>query len=271
MGFFDTIGGWLGDLTSPMFSGMQAQQVPKMNAGQSTALQSQLDYLMQYIQNPSAIPSYGGQFTAPLTSTQSSAMSNVNNYMGSNLPQSGDVMSQIMNMISGKSFDPTNMRKAYASGVEQPMLQNFNQTVLPNIMSSSAKSGNFYGTGREEATKEADQTLSDALSMGRSNLESNIYSKGQDVQQAGIADFSNFISSQGGLSKTAFDMGTVEQAGQQNTLNQLLSQWQSQNVPGKQPYDQLLTSILGMTPYDTTVQSGQQNPLMQLLMAYASS
>jgi hypothetical protein len=212
---------------------------------------SLMQYLQPYAAVPSNIPSYTGQFTAPLNQFQTGAMGNVTNL--SNLPASGDTLSSIMNMMSGKSFDPTSMTKAYTEGVEKPMIENFNRDIMPKLDSSYSKAGLFYsgGTGsRGDATELQSETLLNSLAMGRSDLQSKEDTLKLQTEQSGITDFNNFLTNQSGLNQTLFSMGTQGQNTEQNQLNALLKQWQQQNVPGDQPFDQLFASIMGMKPFD---------------------
>jgi hypothetical protein len=235
-------------------SSVNTTSLSNLTPEMSSMLQSLMQYMQPYTANPSAIPSYTGQFTAPLTDAQTGAMSNVSGL--SNLPASGDTLSQIMNMISGKAFDPTSETKAYTEGVEKPMIENFNRDIMPKLDSSYSKAGLFYSGGgagsgsRGDATQVQSETLMDAITMGRSNLQAKEDSEKLATQQSGITDFSNFLTNQNNLSSSLFNMGTQEQTTNQNDLNALLQQWQQQNIPGDQPMDQLLTSLLGLKPTD---------------------
>ena len=245
-----------------------------------SALQTQISELLkQYLQTyggqmtgRTPVPTYTGQLTAGLSPLQTQSISNISGLQ--NLGQSNDVLSQIMNMVSGKNFDPSYMRNAYQTGVEDPLKRTFTETTMPALNSAYSKAGLFYGSDRGEATRKESQTLMDALSMGRSNLESNIYTAGLANQQQGISDFSTWLSDQGGLSQLGMLGGLQEQQTEQAKLTADYNQW-LRTQAGSMPTDQLLQAILGMYP-GTAQQSivkpadtSTQDMLGNLLMAFA--
>jgi hypothetical protein len=255
------IGKGFGDILDPfnLFKSPSAQYLnlpgaSKYTAEQQLVLQQLLGYLSPFISNPSSIPNYMGELTAQINPTQTSAIQNIAKLMDSGGGSSNSqVLSQIMKMVSGENFNPEYMRKDFAENVEKPLVKTFKENTVPELSSAYAKSGNFYGSGREKAVKDEAQTLMDSLSKGRSSLESSIYSAGLANQQQGVSDFSNFLQTQGGLSNLLMSMGTTEQATRQATDTANYNQWAQRNVPGAQPYDALLQAILGLYPnYDQT-------------------
>jgi hypothetical protein len=233
----------------------------KYTSEQQQLMQQLLQWITPYAANPSSIPSYSGQLAAPLSPTQTTAIGNLTNLSDPGSSGANDILSQIMKFSSGQNYNSEYMRNAFKEGIEKPLVKNFKEDVMPELNSSYAKSGNFYGSDRGKATEDKAQTLMDALSMGRSSLESSIYSTGQSNQLQGITDFGNFISQQGGLNNTLMSAGNTEQATTQNALTQAYQQWAMRNVPGMQPMDTLLTAILNMYPqYDsTTLTQGADN------------
>ena len=245
-----------------------------------SASQEQISKLLkQYLQTyggqmtgRAPVPTYTGQLTAGLSPLQTQSISNISGLQ--NLGQSNDVLSQIMNMVSGKNFDPSYMRNAYQTGVEDPLKRTFTETTMPALNSAYSKAGLFYGSDRGEATRKEAQTLMDALSMGRSNLESNIYTAGLANQQQGISDFSTWLSDQGGLSQLGMLGGLQEQQTEQAKLTADYNQW-LRTQAGSMPTDQLLQAILGM--YSGTAKqaivkpanTSTQDMLGNLLMAFA--
>ena len=264
MGFLDSgIGGFVSNLF-----GQNINNTPQIDYTQQSKSQEMIEkllsqYLGQYsgqMTGTTPVPQYTGQLTAGLNPTQTQSISNVGNLQ--NLGQSGDVLSQIMKMISGENFNPSYMRAAYQTGIENPLKNVFTNTTMPALESSYAKSGLFYGSDRGEAIQKESQTLMDALSMGRSNLESNIYTAGLANQQQGISDFSQWLSDQGGLTTQGLAAGQVQQNTEQAGLTNTYNQW-LRGQAGSMPTDALLQAILGM--YKDTSQEAIVTPKKGLI------
>lgn len=238
----------LGLMTSKPIPYVDLGQTSKYDPTQQAVLQQLMNYISPFITGQTQIPSYTGQFTAPMTPLQNQTISNLGQLTNVNSPLNSDLLTEIKKFATGSNFDPSYMRTAYTEGIEKPLIKNFKENIIPTIDSATSKSGNFYGTGRAKAIDDEATTLMDALAQGRSSLESSIYSTGQQNQLAGIQNFSNFIQQMGGLNTIAMAAGAKDQSTQQDLLNKLFAQWQTQNVPGAQPYDTLLQSILNLYP-----------------------
>ena len=246
----DSIGNAFSDIGGTLFGEKPSVSYAPKSGMQTSIEQLLQQYLKQYqgqMTGATPVPTYTGQMTAGLTPLQTGSIANVGELQ--NLDESGMVLSKIMDMISGKNFDPSYMRSAYKTGIEDPLRQTFTETTMPALQSSYAKSGLFYGSDRATATQDVASTLMDALSMGRSNLESNIYTAGLANQQAGIEDFSQWLADQGGLARTGMDVGAREQDTEQAKSTNEYNQW-LRTQAGTMPTDQLLQAILSM--YGTT-------------------
>lgn len=235
MGFFDTITDTLfgskPDVSYAPKSGMQTD-IQKL-------LQQYLQQYQGQMTGATPVPTYTGQMTAGLTPLQTQSISNIGGLQDligqtgalspaitdiisklqsfgegdilsktmstisglQNLGQGNDVLSQIMKMISGEGFDPSYMRAAYQTGIEDPLRRTFTETTMPAIESAYAKSGLFYGSDKQRQVQDTSATLMNALAQGRTGLESNIYTAGLAQQQAGIDDFSQWLAGQGGLAQ----------------------------------------------------------------------
>lgn len=263
MGFFDSgigslIGGLLGrDNNTPQINYTDQSQSQKM-------IQDLLSkYLASYgrqMTGQTPVPQYTGQLTAGLNPTQTQSISNIGGLQ--NLGESGDVLSQIMKMVSGQNFNPSYMRAAYKTGIEDPLKRTFTETTMPALESSYAKSGLFYGSDRATATGNEVDTLMNALAVGRTGLESNIYTAGLANQQQGISDFSQWLADQGGLTTQGLAAGQVQQNTEQAGLTNQYNQW-LRGQAGTMPTDTLLQSILNM--YKDTSQEAVVTPKKGLI------
>ena len=267
MGFFD-------DITDTLFGSKPSVGYAPQSAAQTDITKLLQQYLAQYsgqMTGATPVPTYTGQMTAGLTPLQTGSIANISGLQ--NLPESSNVLSQIMKMVSGENFNPEYMRAAYKTGIEQPLVSTFKEDTMPAISSAYAKSGLFYGSDKQKQTQDTASTLMDALAQGRTSLESNIYTAGLANQQQGISDFAQYLSSQGGLETLGMQAGGVEQATKQSELTNQYNQW-LRTQAGTMPTDDLLKAILSMySGYGdqavvTPGSSGALGPLALASMAF---
>lgn len=246
MGFMDSITGGIKSLTGTLFGEAPSVSTMPLSSAQSSIQKLLEQYLAKYgsqMTGATPVPTYTGQITAGLTPLQTESISKVAGLQ--NLGESSDVLSQIMKMVSGENFSPEYMRAAYQTGIENPLRKTFTETTMPALNSAYSKSGLFYGSDRATATQNEADTLMNALAMGRSGLESSIYTAGLENQQQGISDFANYLSTQGGLSELGMNIGKTEQETEQLDLLNKYNQW-LRTQAGTMPTDTLLQAILNM-------------------------
>jgi len=219
------------------------------SGGQMSLLDSLTNYYNQYASGQKPLDTYNGYRVAGLSPLEEQ-MSNQ-----FQLPDSSTSRSMLEDMVSGKTATPQYLEEAYRLNVEDPMIQNWQEKLMPELKSSFQKKGLLYGSGREENQQDAVSNLTGELTKGRVSLASlmenmttqNKLAAAPLLASLGQQDIANLIAGMG-IGKVGRD---VEQA----SLDTSYQDW-LRNQPGTRPMDALLTQILGInttSPGETLV------------------
>ena len=197
------------------------------------------------------LPAYSGELTAPLTDTQSLSTEKLLSLLNPNSSLTQTRNASLQDIISGKTALPATLTENYIKNVEDPTIKNYKETVIPEIAGTFASKGLSYGSSKYNATKDASETLTDALAKGRAQLNSDITKTTLDNQIAGMntLNSANQTTLQEILGLATF--GKTEQDTQQAKLNALYQQW-LRDQPGTNPAQNMLMQLLGLYPNESS-------------------
>lgn len=260
--------------TSP---GVTTSQNPLLTPQQQAALGSVIGELMQGgTTSTGAYRPYQGQFTAPLSGLQSASLSaleqkTMNEVTGA--PGSTTATMQALDALIKSGGSPVNINDYFTKSVEEPMLYDFQNKVLPMLQSSFAGSSAF-GSDKLKQQRLLTNDLTKNLTSSRANMayQSQSDALNRMLTAAGIMpQLTNaFTTGQ----TAAMSAGAVPQQTQQA---QLTAQYQDflRGQTAAQNQVQQLMAALGMstfqpstavTPGSKGLVSGATDILTALLM-----
>ena len=202
------------------------------------------------------LPTYTGELTAPMTSTQNASIASLLNLTNPNSGLNPTISASLQDIISGKTGLPAAMTENYKKNIEEPMIKNYKETIIPELAGTMASKGLSYGSTKYNAVNDASTTLADALAKGRAQLSSDITKTTLDSQISGInaenAQSQTTLAEILGLGS----LGKTEQETKQAEDTALYEQW-LRNQPGSNPAMQMIMQILGLYPeYQTQIAGG---------------
>jgi len=242
----------------------------KYTPEQNKLLKTYTDYYSK-IAGDTSLPEYSGSRVAQLNDAQLKAENLLMNYVPYTSTDLGktatSTLTDVMAGGSGKYFED-----AYKKTIEDPLLRNWSEKIVPELSGSYAKKGLLYGSGREDAQLREARTIAEAIAMGRSDLASKMETQRISGVNAANQIGTNALNETTGISSGLSLTGATRQSIEQKNLDTEYSDW-LKNQPGTRPQDPIIQSILGLTPYyepTTVVSGGEQGMLGPLLNAAAT-
>jgi len=199
----------------------------KYTPEQEQLLSTILGYITPAIGQPGT--AYPGQMVAGLSPTEQQAMGTLSQY--------------------SQRF--TSPEEYYSTMIEKPLMEAWQEKIMPAIGGEFGRRGLFYGSGRREAETESAETLMDALAKGRVGAET------QTLQ--------NIL----GMTGTQMEMGGIERGIEQGRLSAEYQDW-LRTQPGNIPEMDYAMRLLGLSPYEfirgeNVVYPGRQGLLQQAI------
>jgi hypothetical protein len=227
----------------------------KQTSGQQNLMGMLTNYLGQYA-NGQQLPSYGGQLTAPINSTQQKSLSDILGYKSPTSELTGVTADSLQKIISGNTGLPEVMRANYEQNIEKPLLKTYKDVAMPELQGTYASKGLSYGSSKKEAVDTATNNLMDSLSKGRASLESTITQDTIQNEMTGM-NTANSVSANAlqqilGISGAESSAGATEQQTQQASDTAKYQQW-LRNQPGTNPAMQQIMQLLNIMPNQTDV------------------
>lgn len=184
---------------------------------------------------PSPLPN---QQVAPFTQDQLNAMGLSNMQTGGTQEALQAAQSANANIASGANLDPSTNKylQAYYNAAAEPVVQNYQQAIAPNILGNAVAAGGLGSSGTEQAFTNAQSQLGQQLG----NLSANIY---EPAYQQGLQQQATAIGQAPGLAQGQYlpaeMMAGVGQQQQQQAQNVLQTGYQNALAQGMWPYTAL--------------------------------
>ncbi len=265
--------GFLDSITDVLFGKAPSVETQAPTSKYSPEQQDLLRKLALYYQGfagDTTYPAYSGTRVAPLGSMFESAKESLAGYTPFLQNIAPSATTALNDIISGGISSPDYMRKAYELGIENPMLKNWKEKIIPELSGQFAKKGLLYGSGRETAERESTDILTRALATGRANLEAELSRAGEANRLTGISTATGFgnqsLAEIMGLTQTKTGVEATERGVEQSKMDIDYQNW-LKSQPGARPQDIALMAILGLNPYydQQTVVSGGSTGLLDSL------
>lgn len=165
--------------------------------------------------------------------------------MGLSNMQAGDTQGALQgaqaanaNIASGANLDPSTNKylQDYYNAAAQPVVQNFQQAVAPNILGNAVAAGGLGSSGTQQAFSDAESNLGQQLGNLSANIYEPAYEQGLQQQATAIGQAPALASGQYIPSQ---EMAGVGQQQQQQAQNVLQTGYQNALAQGMWPYTAL--------------------------------
>lgn len=256
MGLFDSLFG-----STPS---AQTSQQPTMTDEQKALLSQMIQQLMAGPMTTSAATTpYTGSFTQPLTDLQKTSLAALEQDVMNRVSgtSSSDVGRKALEGIVSSGGSPVNFDDVFTNSVEQPLLYDFTNKVLPALQSTFAGNAAF-GSDKAKQREILTKNLTDTLVSERSKMayQTNSDAINRMIQAAGMLPAADQANTTAILSALAG--GSVEQ---QTGQNELLSQYNEflRQQQAKATDIQQILQALGLRSFEnvTTVTPGSSGLL----------
>jgi hypothetical protein len=192
---------------------------------------------------PSPLPN---QQVAPFTQDQLAAMGLSNMQTGGTQGALQGAQAANANIASGANLSPDSnpYLQQYYNAAAQPVVQNYEQAVAPNILGNAVAAGGLGSSGTEQAFSNAQSQLGQQLGNLSANIYEPAYEQGLAQQAAAIGQAPALASGQYIPSQ---EMAGVGQQQQQQAQNVLQTGYQNALAQGMWPYTalQMFGPIIG--------------------------
>lgn len=234
------------DTSNSGFSGTYLQQVPLYDAYQGGIHGGLASIILSQLGR--GIDPYKGKMVADLTDLEQWGLDMIPGIAYGETGQLRDAA--LRELLSGKlPFDvgPDEYERAYREGVEAPAMQDWQQTIIPSIMSA-------YGLDRGEGFSQLSESAKD-LTLGLAGQRAQYRLRGaeraQDLKMAArnqsLSAVGPSIASDTVPIEWAMKGGGVERSVEQAKLNAKFMKW-AMAQPWANPWLSYIPQILGGTP-----------------------
>lgn len=184
---------------------------------------------------PSPLPN---QQVAPLTQDQLNAMGLSDAQTGGTQSALQGAQSANANIASGANLNPqTNQYlQQYYNAAAQPVIQNYEQAVAPNILGNAVAAGGLGSSGTQQAFSDAESNLGQQLGNLSANIYEPAYEQGLQQQATAIGQAPNLATGQYIPAQEQAGVGAQQQAQAQNVLS---TGYQNQTAQAMWPYTAL--------------------------------
>jgi hypothetical protein len=227
MGIGDFLFGSSGDVEHEQLPTMSPEQLKLMN-----------EFLLPLLQGDELTQNFAGPAGASLTALEQWAQ----NVFGGGVTEGGQAAQGRLTDIMNQG--PQDIDNFFTETVQNPLLERFQEDILPGISRKFAPSG-FYSSQRLQADQRAQEELIDSLTRSRADI--GFRARESDLNRsAGIG--STLLQNELGTRGQLFNLG---QAGQQSQENRAT----------------LMLQALGLRPFEnvTTVTPGSTGLLQEMI------
>lgn len=184
---------------------------------------------------PSPLPN---QQVAPFTQAQEAGMQLGEQQTAGAQGALGTAQGANTNIAAGANLNPqTNQYlQQYYNAAAQPVIQNYEQAVAPNILSNAVAAGGLGSSGSEQAFSNAQSQLSQQLGNLAANIYEPAYETGLGQQTAAIGNAPGLATAQYTPSEMLTGIGGQQQQQAQDVLQ---TGYQNQTQQGMWPYTAL--------------------------------
>lgn len=248
-GITDTVGGALFGKGSNSSTGTK----PTLTPEQKKLLQDLIGQLSPQLGQP-ATP-YTGELTAPLTGTEQAIQGQVGSAVGGNAGTFDDLTNWLFGVLNAS---PTDFTDYFNKSVKDPLLQVFNEEILPGVSKRFAAS-DPYGTDAVKGVTKATSNLTGQLASGLAStaLSADESAKNRGIQAAQLLGMlpGQEATSLQGLQELAQVPRGVEQAG----LTAKYGEFNRQQDQKQQLLDTVLKA-LGLNTNETITKNTPAQP-----------